>query len=103
MPRPAAISRTPNARIQPALRSAPRNRPSLRAPNSSAIPSPMLNQPSPRAVFFGFRDRTLGAPSPPRQPLDEVDLSHDRRQVVAVLDDRHLILGEELPQPRHRR
>src|SRR3954470_8653804 len=102
MPRPAAISRTPNARIQPALRSAPRNRPSLRAPNSSAIPSPMLNQPSARAVSFALMDRILGTPSPRPQPLDEVDLRHDGRQVVTVLDDCHLILGEELAQPRHR-
>src|SRR6266849_7561594 len=37
------------------------------------------------------------------EPLDQVDLRHDRRDLISVLDDRHLVLREQLPQPRHRR
>src|SRR5207244_6576164 len=58
--------------------------------------------------YARYRERTwrmvplIWLSAPGREELDQVDLGHDRRYLVAVLDDCHLVLGEQLAQARYR-
>src|SRR5258706_300863 len=75
-------------------RGAPRAPPAQAAPPAEAWPV---------APHWTMPKRLSWASAMRCEELDQVDLGDDRRHLVAVLDDRHVVLGEQLAQARDRR